>query len=64
VPGIVFGPCCFCGAEIETTATDPCSVTVTTAQGKWQVWKAHGDCFKAALAEPPEAPSLFTPAHF
>jgi hypothetical protein len=61
---IVFGPCCFCGADIAPEWADPCTVTVETAGGKWQVWKAHGACFKARLAELPEAPGLFDPAHF
>jgi hypothetical protein len=37
---------------------------VTTSQGRWQVWKAHGQCFKDRLASLPEAPGLFDPAHF
>ena len=59
-----FGPCCFCGQDIDKVGPDPCSVTVETAAGKWQVWKAHGACFKERLAVLPEAPSLFEPAHF
>lgn len=39
------GQCCLCGREIEATETDPCEVTVTTANGKWQMWWCHGDCF-------------------
>jgi hypothetical protein len=61
---IKFGPCCFCGRDIETTAVDPCSVTVETSGGKWQVWKCHASCFRQKLAELPEAPGLFEPAHF
>ncbi len=61
---IRFGPCCFCGEDNEAVGPDPCTVTVHTAQEKWQVWKAHGACFKAKLARHPEAPSLFDPAHF
>jgi hypothetical protein len=61
---IRFGPCCFCAKDVERTGPDPCSVQVTTAAEKWQVWTCHGACFKAALAAPPEAPSLFEPAHF
>jgi len=61
---IRFGPCCFCGADIVAQGPDPCTVTVETAQGKWQVCKAHGACFKARLAQLPEAPGLFDPAHF
>lgn len=61
---VVFGPCCFCGKDIAKTETDPVSVTVTTNKDKWQVWSAHGACFKALLKNPPEAPGLFDPAHF
>ena len=63
-PTVRFGPCCFCGADIEESATDPCTVQVTTRQDRWQVWKAHGDCFKARLAVIPDALGLFDPAHF
>ena len=59
-----FGPCCFCGQDIEKGGSDPCSVQVTTAGEKWQVWSCHGACFKARLAVLPEAPGLFEPAHF
>ena len=59
-----FGPCCFCGADIEENAADPCRVTVETAGGKWQVWMCHGACFRQKLADTPEAPGLFEPAHF
>jgi len=59
-----FGPCCFCGRDIEETGADPCRVTVETAGGKWQVWTCHGACFRQNLADPPEAPGLFEPAHF
>jgi len=61
---VEFGPCCFCGCGIEKTDTDPCRVTVETATGKWQVWMCHGSCFRAKLADLPEAPGLFEPAHF
>jgi len=61
---VTFGPCCFCGRDIEKTATDPCRVTVETAGGMWQVWMCHGTCFRQKLADPPEAPGLFEPAHF
>jgi hypothetical protein len=61
---VVFGPCCFCGHEIEANGPDPCTVTVTTAADKWQVWHAHGACFKKLLTDLEEAPGLFEPAHF
>jgi hypothetical protein len=61
---IKFGPCCFCGKEIADGETDPCTVTVETAKGMWQVWKCHGACFREQLAEVPEAPGFFEPAHF
>ena len=59
-----FGPCCFCGCDIESTGVDPCRVTVETEAGKWQVWSCHARCFKARLTDPPEAPGLFEAAHF
>ena len=31
---------------------NPCSVTVATREGKWQVWHCHSACFKRAPAEP------------
>jgi hypothetical protein len=61
---VQFGPCCFCGKLIEDRKPDPCRVTVETVEGKWQVWHAHGNCFRASLAAMPEAPGLFDPAHF
>ena len=61
---VKFGPCCFCGRDIEESGTNPCSVTVETSSGKWQVWKCHGACFRQKLAELREAPGLFEPAHF
>jgi hypothetical protein len=64
VTDVVFGPCCFCAKDIVETDTDPCSVTVTTAGDKWQVWSAHGACFKKLLTDPDYAPGFFEPAHF
>ena len=61
---VKFGPCCLCGRDIEESGTDPCSLTVETSGGKWQVWKCHASCFQQKLAELPEAPGLFEPAHF
>ena len=64
--GVAFGPCCFCGKEIEKQGPDPCWITVEPVNGKdrWQVWYCHGECFKARLAELPDAPGFFDPAHF
>jgi len=64
MPEIKFGPCCFCGNDIDEQPPDPCSVRVTTVDGKWQVWRCHAACFRARLAVLPEAPGLFEPAHF
>jgi hypothetical protein len=61
---VAFGPCCFCGKAIEKHGQDPCSVTVHTAGGKWQAWFCHGACFRARLAELPDHPGFFEPAHF
>jgi hypothetical protein len=44
-----FGPCCFCGLPIAESKIDPCSVAVTTREEKWQVWYAHGECFRDRL---------------
>jgi hypothetical protein len=63
-PDIAFGPCCFCGKSIVKHGADPCRITVETAAGKWQAWFCHGNCFRARLAQLPEAPSLFDPAYF
>ena len=63
-PSVEWGPCCFCAQDIQPTATDPCTIQVTTADEKWQVWWCHGECFKARLTNPPEAPDFFDPAHF
>ena len=63
-PAIKFGPCCFCGLDIEDVGPDPCTIQVTTKQDRWQVWKAHGRCFKDRLADLPDMPGLFDPAHF
>jgi hypothetical protein len=61
---VTFGPCCFCGDQIEKRGPDPCGVTVETAAGKWQVWSCHGACFKERLAALPDHPGFFDPAHF
>jgi hypothetical protein len=61
---IKWGPCCFCAGQIKPTSPDPCRVTVTTAEGKWQVWFCHGRCFRERLAETPDNPGFFDPAHF
>ena len=60
-PKIVWGPCCFCGDQIEPTAIDPCRVQVTTESGKWQVWYCHAACFKKRIVE---HPMDLSPAHF
>jgi hypothetical protein len=59
-----WGPCCFCGLQIDATAKDPCRVTVETAGGKWQVWFCHAHCFKDRLSIRPDLLGLFDPAHF
>jgi galactitol-specific phosphotransferase system IIB component len=61
---VEWGPCCFCGAGIATSTTDPCRLTVETASGKWQVWFCHGQCFKDRLAQLPDNLDFFAPAHF
>jgi hypothetical protein len=61
---VEFGPCCFCSRQIESSNVDPCRVTVETAQSKWQVWYCHADCFRTRLADLPDHPGFFDPAHF
>jgi hypothetical protein len=62
---VIFGPCCFCGKEIQETDVDPCEVTVTPNGGKWQSWSCHAKCFRERLADPyPDAPGSLDPAHF
>ena len=58
---VEFGPCCFCGKAIEESKVDPCRVTVSTKDDKWQVWFCHSDCFKTRIAE---HPMDLSPAHF
>lgn len=57
-----WGPCCFCGGEIEKNAVDPARVTVETVSGKWQVWVCHAGCFKLLLIK--DSPVDLSPAHF
>jgi hypothetical protein len=61
---VEWGPCCFCGLLIDSSEIDPCSVMVSTAQKKWQVWYCHALCFKARLNLDPNLNGLFDPAHF
>jgi len=56
------GPCCFCGKEIPEDKIDPCSVTVETKEGQWQVWYCHSKCFKDRITK--DAPLDLSPAHF
>lgn len=62
VPAVRWGPCCFCGKDVQPTAEDPCRVTVETASAKWQVWFCHAACFKERIA--PDAGADLSPAHF
>jgi hypothetical protein len=57
-----WGPCCFCGQEIEKTKIDPCRITVECANGLWQVWFCHSKCFKDRISK--ESPCDLSPAHF
>jgi hypothetical protein len=61
---VEWGPCCFCGLDIQPTIVDPCRIVVTTATDKWQTWVCHANCFKQRIVNPPEAPGLLDPAHF
>ena len=61
---VVWGPCCFCGKGVDPSTIDPLRVAATTNEGKWQVWFAHSECFKARLVDPPDMPGMAEPAHF
>jgi hypothetical protein len=64
-PKVQWGPCCFCAEEILPVSVDPCRVTVSTAQDKWQTWFCHANCFKQQLAlKDAELEMLLAPAHF
>ena len=56
------GPCPFCGKMIEESDIDPCGITVTTKEGKWQVWSCHSACFKEKMVSNPYLD--ISPAHF
>ena len=58
---ISLGPCVFCGEQIAPREIDPCSITVETQAGKWQVWYCHADCFKQRIAK---IDFDLSPAHF
>jgi hypothetical protein len=61
-PEVRWGPCCFCGKEIDENQIDPCRVTVETTGGKWQLWFCHGGCFEARISSETEID--LSPAHF
>lgn len=64
-PTVTFGAqCCLCGLDSDTEGVDPLELSVTTAQGDWQMWWAHAACFKDRLTDPPDAPGLFEAEHF
>lgn len=44
--------CYLCHENIPETEVDPCSVVVTTRQGRWQEWFCHAACFKACMKDP------------
>jgi hypothetical protein len=61
-PQVVFGPCCYCNRQIESTKIDPCMVKVQTRDGLWQVWHCHARCFRERIFAREDG--LFDPAHF
>ena len=61
-PEVSWGPCCFCGKDIEPSDVDPCRVSVETTRGHWQVWFCHAQCFKARIAT--DTVMDLSPAHF
>ena len=54
--------CCFCGRRIDEIDPDPCTLTVETRQGRWQLWTTHSECFQSRLA--PDAPVDLSPGIF
>jgi len=58
---IEWGPCCFCGKQIKRNGTDPCRLTVSTANDRrQQVWFCHAVCFKSCLTDDPMMePNIF-----
>jgi hypothetical protein len=57
---IKWGPCCFCGEQMNKSLVDPCRVTVETASGRWQLWFCHAECFRTRLVdEPMLEPAIF-----
>jgi hypothetical protein len=59
---VAWGPCCFCGKDIQPSEIDPCRVTVETAAGKWQVWFCHSGCFRDRIDA--GATVVLSPTHF
>jgi hypothetical protein len=55
---VEWGPCCFCSEGIEPTEADPIRITAETREGKWQVWFAHGECFKGQPIRPAQSPTI------
>jgi hypothetical protein len=68
---VQWGPCCFCGKEITESTVDPCSVRVTTAKDKWQVWFCHSQCwckgkpltYRRHISSPRLPNNAFQPTH-
>jgi hypothetical protein len=59
---VAFGPCCFCNEPIASSNTDPCRVTVSTTNDRWQVWYCHATCFRDRLFNREDG--MFEPAMF
>jgi len=59
---VVFGPCCFCNEQIAASNTDPCTITVSTKDERWQVWYCHAKCFRDRLFGREDG--MFEPANF
>ena len=57
-----WGPCCFCGKDIEASDTHPCRLTMETASEQWQVWFCHAMCFKSRISTAEDID--LSPAHF
>jgi hypothetical protein len=52
--------CCFCGTDVEADGKDLCQLTVTTENGKCQMWFCHAACFREKIHKDP----MLEPYHF
>lgn len=50
---VIFGPCMFCGEDIEANKIDPCRVVVENAGDRCQAWRCHAKCLKKLIFNSP-----------